>query len=90
MKLDENRAYEVTGESILPATQALDETDTEVSFLSFGVLTKVPIKSIEEACEECGSWKKRGGLKECRSIQKRDSVVRGFQKLICPNQFIEE
>ncbi len=88
MKIDTDRAYELTKAGLVPVTQAIDETETTVKYLSFGELVEKKIIPIEEACKTCTfSGKTKLGTEGCRKLTKEDAVKRGFQKLVCPNQF---
>mgnify|MGYP001557866966 CR=1 FL=1 len=69
-------------------TQALEETPNKVKFLIFGELQEQGIIPISEACAKC-TEKYFLTVKQCQEQQKVDAVARGFNKLICPQQFIE-
>ena len=89
--MEEGRVYEVTKAGILPATQAIDDSGEEARYLMFGELRKEKIIPIEEACSKCVFWKgKFDSVEKCQIFQKKDAEMRGFTKVICPDQFSEE
>ena len=72
-------------------TQALDEKEDEVKFLVFGDMVTRHIRPIEETCISCTFWKgKFANTQSCQTEQAKDSKARGFSKLVCPHQFIED
>lgn len=73
---------------IIPGTQAIRETDTQVTYLSFGKPTTKNYIPIDEACAKCKPY--FGSVQRCQEEQKKDAEARGFTKLICPNQLIRE
>jgi len=89
--MEEDRGYTIAGVNVVPVTQAIDDSENEATFLSFGELTTKKIRSIEEACSKCDFWKGRfSDTAKCQEAQGSDARGRGFSKLVCPEQFIEE
>ena len=74
---------------IRQATIRTSETETRVSFDFCGEKISKDIKPIGDACSQCSFWQgKFAGIGDCQKSQKKDAEMRGFNKLICPNQFI--
>ena len=87
--LDEDRLYEVGEVGLIPVTQALYETDNEVTLLLFGEQQTKSIIPIKEACAKCSFWVgKFPDTIGCQNAQKKDAEVRGLTELICLEQFI--
>jgi len=96
MKNDLKRELELRGTAeisngiINQVTQAIDEKDNEATFLIFGEKTTTKLKPIEECCAKCDFVAKRDlGIEKCQQFQKKDGEMRGFTKVICPEQFEE-
>jgi hypothetical protein len=89
-ELNQRGTAEISGGIVNQVTQALDENDAEVEFLLFGEKVKQKIIPIDEACAKCDFWKGQFATeKECQECQAEDAKARGFQKLICPEQFVD-
>jgi hypothetical protein len=73
---------------VTQVTQALDETPTKVKFLIFGELKEQNIMTIEQACAKCVRCY-YPTTKECQAKQKQDAMARGFNNMVCPQQFID-
>jgi hypothetical protein len=73
---------------ITPATQAIRETENQVTFLLFGRPTTQDYIPIDETCSKCKETHFKD-VKICQARQKEDAERRGFTKIICPNQLIE-
>jgi len=84
--------YHLIGDNLIPVTHSIEETEDTVTFMIFGQMKTRRIISIDKACSKCTSWKKHGFkiIQECQAFQSGDSKRRGFSKLICPKQLLEE
>lgn len=85
--MQEGGVYLIENGKVIPGTQAIRETDTQVTYLLFGKPTTNNYIPIDEACAKC----KQSHLKDvkvCQATQKEDAEKRGFNKLICPNQLV--
>jgi len=87
-ELEQRGTAEITNGVVNQVTQAISETPTEVQFLVFGELRRQGIIPIDEACAKCGH-RYFATVKECQSHQKKDAVARGFNGLICSQQFVD-
>ena len=87
-ELEARGTAEVTDGVVNQVTQAIDENETEVEFLMFGELRKKSIISIDKACAKCDHIY-FDTVRECQECQREDAVARGFNKLVCPEQFIK-
>lgn len=87
-ELKERGTAEISNGIVNQVTQALDEKESEVDYLIFGVRRKQAIIPIDEACSKCDFWDgKFPTIKACQISQQKDAQARGFNKLICPHQF---
>ncbi len=77
---------EISDGVVTQVTQALDEGKTEVEFLMFGELRKQQIIPIEEACAKCDHCY-FPTIQQCQERQAKDARARGFNEVICPQQF---
>ncbi len=79
------------GALVRNATMALLEEKDTVMFDFCGERLERKIKTIEQACKECKSSTRKyfKSDAECMQVQAQDSEMRGFKKLICPQQMIE-
>ena len=81
---------EVSNGVVNQVTQAINETDNEVTHLIFGKKTKQSVIPIDQACAKCDFWMgKFATVIKCQESQKKDAEARGFNKLICPHQFVD-
>lgn len=96
-ELEARRTAEISNGEVNQVTQAIDESPDSITFLMFGEMQKVNIMPIEKACAKC--WPNKSNkshkffhndVKECQALQKKDGESRGFHKLICPQQIINE
>lgn len=88
-ELQKRGTAEISDGFVTQVTQALNETDTEADYIIFGERQKQKIIPIDEACAKCDFWKKiNKTILECQAFQKQDAVARGFNKVICPEQFV--
>lgn len=86
-ELEQRGSAEITDGIVNQVTQALDENESEVTYLMFGELRKQGIIPINQACDKCDFWKSKfDNPKLCQSFQSGDAKARGFSKLICPQQ----
>ena len=83
---------EVLGNLIGMPTRANEETETKAKFTVFGMPMEEELIPIDEVCSICDHWKKKGlgTVEKCRAYQKKGAELRGFKKVICPNQFKTE
>lgn len=89
-ELQRRGTAEISNGIVNQITQAVDEKEGEAQFLIFGEMTTRHIRPIVEACAKCTFWKgKFANIQLCQTKQQKDSKARGFSKLICPHQFIE-
>jgi hypothetical protein len=88
-ELQKRGTAEISNGIVTQVTQAISESDKEVTFLIFGEMRKQGIIPIDEACAKCDHCYFRT-IKQCQTHQKRDAVARGFNNLICPQQFIKD
>ncbi len=89
-ELEQRGTAEISDGVISQVTQAIDESESRVSFLQFGELKSQGIIPIEEACSKCDFWEgKFANTQMCQEVQTGGAKARGFNKLICSNQFVE-
>ena len=86
-----NTFYIDKNRRVTKVTEAIVESENEVTFLCCGEVVHRNIIPIEEACAKCTQSypTKLGGKDKCREFQKKEGERRGFKGLICPGQFIE-
>ena len=87
-ELKQRGTAEVLNGVVTQVTQAIEEKDSEVSYLMFGELKKQGIIPIDEACAKCDHCHFKT-IRECQTFQKKEGSARGFNQLICPQQFKE-
>ena len=88
-ELNKRGTAEVVNGKACQVTQALSETDEEVTFLMFGERKTQKVRPIEEACADCNFWRgKFDCVGDCQRQQRKDGSARGFHKLTCPQQLI--
>jgi len=88
-ELEQRGTAEVSDGVVNQVTQAIDETESEVKYLIFGVLKSEVIIPTTEACAKCSFWEgKFEGTKRCQDTQVLDAQARGFNKLVYPRQLI--
>lgn len=85
-ELDQRSTAEISEGIVNQVTQAIDEGGTEASYLMFGEMRKQGIIPIDEACAKCDHCY-FNTVKECQERQGGDAKARGFNKVICPQQF---
>ena len=86
-ELEQRGSAEISNGVVNQITQALDEKETEATFLMFGEIKTESIISIDEACAKCPSLVKDDTVEECQERQGKDARARGFTRIICPRQF---
>lgn len=84
--------YQLIGGNLVPVTHAIEETEDSATFMMYDEMKTHRVMPIGEACAQCTSWKKHGfkSIQECQAFQGGDAIRRGFRKLVCPKQFVEE
>ena len=72
-------------------TQCLSEDPRSIEILVFGQLKKFSWKPLEECCCDCDNWRtpSLGSIRKCQELNKEDAFARGFNTVVCPNQFTE-
>lgn len=89
-QLEKTGTAEISNGVVTQVTQAIDETPSKVKMLVFGVMQEKSIIPIDQACAKCTfQYKNKAGTKACQSQQKKDAEARGFNNLICPQQFVD-
>ena len=90
-ELEKRGTAELTDGVVTQITQAIDEKTDSVKMLVFGEMMEKKIKPIQETCAVCDEWQtyRFTDIAQCQESQKEDAVARGFNELICPNQFID-
>ena len=87
-ELERRGTAELSNGIVNQVTQAIDESDVSVEYLMFGEMKERTIIPIDKACFRCGFWLgKFNNKRECQDFQSLDAKARGFNKVICPNQF---
>jgi len=68
------------------------EEDDKIEFNFCGEVVKKNIQTIEEACKNCdgNTLEYFDSKDECKEYQAKDARLRGFKKLICPEQIIKD
>ncbi len=85
--LQKRGAAEIVNGKVCQVTQAIDETDSEVKYITFGNMRKQKIIPIDEACSTCQFWKNHfESTAKCQERQSKDAWNRNFFKMICPKQ----
>jgi len=87
-ELEKRGTADITNGVVNQVTQAIDEQSDKVKYLIFGELREQAIIPIEVACAKCDHCY-FPTTTECQKHQKKDAMVRGFNRLICPQQFIK-
>ncbi|KKN75186.1 hypothetical protein LCGC14_0383450 [marine sediment metagenome] len=87
-ELEKRGTAEITNGIVNQVTQALDEKETEATYMVFGEVKHRGIIPIDEACANCGHCY-FVTIKECQDRQGGDARARGFTKVICPQQFTD-
>ena len=87
-ELNKRGTAELTNGVVNQVTQALDEKPDKVKFLIFGEMQERSIISIDTACNKCNHCY-FPTTKQCQERQKKDAVARGFNNVICPQQFLD-
>jgi hypothetical protein len=89
-ELGQRGTAEIGNGVVNQVTQALDEAESEITFLIFGEKKTQKIIPIDEACAKCNFWEgKFTTTTLCQNFQSGDAKARGFNKLVCPQQFKE-
>ena len=86
-ELELRSTAEISDGVVNQVTQALDETKNAAKFLVFGELKEQGIIPIDEACAKCDHCY-FDTVKACQERQGRDARARGFNQVICPQQFV--
>ena len=71
---------------IQPATQAYVETEDTVTYSILGEARASKIIPIDECCARCDHIY-YGSIDKCQEEQGKDAKARGFNKVVCPQQF---
>ena len=86
-ELEKTGTAEISGGIVNRVTQALDEKESEATYMMFGEAKTDGVIPIDEACAKCDHCH-FDTVKECQEFQGRDAKARGFMQVICPTQFI--
>ncbi len=86
-ELKKRGTAEVSKDTVMQVTQAINESSTEATFLMFGELQKQKIMPIDKACAKC-NHRYFKTIEQCQKQQKKDAMARGFNNVVCPEQFI--
>lgn len=87
-ELEKRGTAEISNGVINQVMQALDEKKEGVKFSMFGEIKEQKIIPIEHACAKCTRHYFKS-VKECQVRQSKDAKARGFNTMICPQQFID-
>lgn len=85
-ELEQRSTAEISDGVVNQVTQALDESPTEATYLMFGEKKTEGIIPIDEACAKCDHCY-FDTVVECQERQGKDAKARGFNEVICPQQF---
>ncbi|MFA5036982.1 MAG: hypothetical protein WC479_07385 [Candidatus Izemoplasmatales bacterium] len=87
-ELTQRGTADITNGIVNQVTQALDEKPDKVTFLIFGEMQTKSIMPIDAACAKCTHCY-FDTPKKCQERQSIDAKSRGFNNLVCPEQFID-
>lgn len=87
-ELEQRGTAEIINDEVFQITQAIGETEDKAEFLMFGKLKVASVIPIDEACAKC-EHRRLSIIKDCQEVQGKDARARGFNKVICPRQFVQ-